>query len=114
MTVRFLDRIVKDWQMTCGKRICGAIIALLMAAIASSASADGVNYEQHIKPVLRNRCYACHGALKQEADLRLDTVEFMLQGGQSGSVIVAGDPKESLIVERITAADPSMRMPPEG
>ena len=37
------------------------------------------DYLRDIKPVLKARCYACHGALKQEANLRLDTVAAMRQ-----------------------------------
>ncbi|MDA0833797.1 MAG: DUF1553 domain-containing protein [Planctomycetota bacterium] len=71
-------------------------------------------YETSVKPLLKSRCFACHGALKQEASLRLDTVPSMLKGGDSGPAIIAGDASTSLILERISAADDSIRMPPEG
>ena len=73
-----------------------------------------VDYLRDIKPVLRERCVACHGALQQQAELRLDTVKSMLQGGDSGVALVPGKPEESLLLERIAAQDPSIRMPPEG
>ena len=71
-------------------------------------------YDHEIKPVLRSRCYSCHGALKQEAGLRLDTVAFMRQGGDSGTILSASPASESLILQRISAEDTSQRMPPEG
>ena len=49
-----------------------------------------VDYVRDIKPVLSKRCYACHGALKQKAGLRLDTAAFMKKGGDSGPAVVAG------------------------
>ena len=53
-------------------------------------------------------------ALKQEAQLRLDTQKSILQGGDNGPAIVVGKSKTSLLVERVTATDASQRMPPEG
>jgi hypothetical protein len=69
-------------------------------------------YAETIKPLLKQRCYACHGALKQEAGLRLDTAEFIKLGGDSGSAIQSGDGAGSLLVHRVSATD-STRMPPE-
>jgi hypothetical protein len=70
-----------------------------------------VDYEKEIKPLLKERCYACHGALKQKADLRLDTTASMRKGGDGGDIL-AGDP--SLLLERVTTSDKDDRMPPEG
>ena len=67
-----------------------------------------------VRSVLRDRCFACHGALKQEAGLRLDTVSSMLKGGDSGAVLKAGDAVASLLVQRTESSDPAERMPPEG
>ncbi|MBX3412646.1 MAG: PSD1 domain-containing protein [Pirellulales bacterium] len=80
----------------------------------TTASAAEIDYARHVKPVLQARCYACHGALKQESGLRLDTVEFARRGGDSGAAIEPGDAAASLLVERISADDASLRMPPEG
>lgn len=66
-----------------------------------------------IKPVLRERCYACHGALKQEAGLRLDTGAAIRHGGDSGPS-VANDGTAGELERRITSVDLSERMPPEG
>ncbi|MFN9041935.1 MAG: c-type cytochrome domain-containing protein, partial [Planctomyces sp.] len=67
-----------------------------------------------IKPLLKSRCYACHGALKQEAGLRLDTGSLIRSGGDSGPALQPGQPAASLLVHKITATDPAIRMPPEG
>lgn len=75
------------------------------------ATAAGVDYEREIKPLLRERCYACHGALKQKADLRLDTVAAMRQGGSDGDVLAGA---KALLLDRVMTADLDERMPPEG
>ena len=73
-----------------------------------------VSYVETIKPLLRTRCFACHGALKQEGGLRLDTASLMQQGGDGGAAVVPGDAEASLLVERVTESDESVRMPAEG
>nr|WP_281382934.1 PSD1 and planctomycete cytochrome C domain-containing protein [Prosthecobacter dejongeii] len=60
---------------------------------------------------MQERCYACHGALKQKAGLRIDTVALMKKGGDEGNA-VARD--HALILERVTTQDLHERMPPEG
>ncbi len=71
------------------------IVLFLQITIASSM-ADEVDYLTQIKPLLAEKCYSCHGVLKQESELRLETKSLMLEGGDSGGVIVPGDPEESL------------------
>src|SRR5690606_19817207 len=87
-------------------------LAVLGLLTARSASAG--DYLTQIKPVLQERCYACHGALKQEAGLRLDTAVLIREGGDSGAAVVAGDAPASLLLDRVSATDESERMPPEG
>ncbi len=45
------------------------------------AQAPQIDYQTQVKPLLRERCFACHGPLRQESNLRLDTLESMLLGG---------------------------------
>ncbi|RLS76513.1 MAG: DUF1553 domain-containing protein [Planctomycetota bacterium] len=71
-------------------------------------------YEKTIKPLLAARCQACHGALKQESGLRLDTAVSLRAGGESGPALVTGDSAASLILARVSDPDPATRMPPEG
>ncbi len=88
-----------------------AVIAICQSAIAR---ADGLDYGRDIKPVLKARCYACHGALKKEAGLRLDTGLLIRQGGASGAAIIAGQLDDSPLIHRVSAKEPGERMPPEG
>ena len=89
---------------------------LLTLAVASTAIADepAVDYSRDIKPILKERCFACHGALKQKAGLRFDTAALMRRGGDGGPAIVTGKADGSLLVSRITSQDPEQRMPAEG
>ncbi|MDA1014781.1 MAG: DUF1553 domain-containing protein [Planctomycetota bacterium] len=77
-------------------------------------AAGDVDYVRDIKPIFKTHCFSCHGALKQQSGLRLDTGRSMLKGGESGPAIVRKNVAGSLLVSRITAADATLRMPPEG
>src|SRR5262245_10745436 len=73
---------------------------------------EPVNYLRDVKPILKERCFSCHGALKQKGKLRLDTAALMHQGGESGPAVEPGKAGESLLIERVTAKKPDRRMPP--
>ncbi len=91
------------------------LVVILFAAGPSFALAEDYDfYLKSVKPVLQSRCFACHGTLKQESNLRLDTVQFMLAGGENGPVIQTSDVANSPILRRVAAHDESLRMPPEG
>ena len=66
--------------------------------------ADGpADYLRQVKPVLAEKCFACHGALQQKGGLRLDTAQFVRDGGESGPAIVPGKGGDSLLIVRVTA-----------
>ncbi|QDT54691.1 Planctomycete cytochrome C [Caulifigura coniformis] len=88
---------------------------ILLGCLSTSAAADGDSlYVDKVKPLLQERCFSCHGALAQNAGLRLDTARAILQGGDSGPAAIAGDSAGSLLISRITSTEESERMPPEG
>lgn len=90
------------------------LILLLLGCSATLHAHEEDLYIRQIRPVLQERCYACHGALKQEGGLRLDTVPLMLAGGDSGSELQPGNPATSRLLQRVQTVDPAERMPPEG
>ena len=69
-------------------------------------------FEQHVRPLLETRCLKCHGEKKQEGGLRLDSLDAMLAGGESGPAIVRGQAAESLLIEAVNYE--SFEMPPDG
>ena len=73
-----------------------------------------VEYVRDVKPILTERCYACHGALKQESGLRLDTGEAVRRGGDGGAIVDMAAAERSSLIARISSHDESERMPPEG
>ncbi|MDF2159327.1 PSD1 and planctomycete cytochrome C domain-containing protein [Algoriphagus sp. CAU 1675] len=78
---------------------------------------DQVSYNFHIRPILSDKCFACHGpdANKREANLRLDTPEgafSALKDSPGKYALVAGKPQDSELYHRISSSDPSELMPP--
>jgi len=80
----------------------------------SRPATDGIRFfETHIRPLLAESCYECHGKEKQESSLRLDTWEGLRRGGRSGAVVSSGQPAQSLLLTAVRYADPDLQMPPE-
>jgi hypothetical protein len=83
--------------------------------LACSVLAGGIDYNRDVRPILADRCFACHGpdAAARKAGLRLDTREGALALVADGrTAVVAGDPAHSELVARIHSNDPDLVMPP--
>lgn len=78
---------------------------------------DVVDYNFHIKPILSDNCYTCHGpdANKRKAGLRLDDEQAAfseLPENPGKYAIVAGKPNRSLLYQHVVSDDPKQLMPP--
>jgi len=85
--------------------------------ISKLSPGDEISYNFHIRPILSDKCFACHGpdANKREADLRLDTEEgafTTLKESPGRFALVSGSLEESEVFHRITSEDPGELMPP--
>lgn len=75
----------------------------LVAAAVLAAEPAAPNFENDIRPLLKQRCVKCHGSLKQAGKLNLGVPAGIVRGGESGAVIVPGNAAESRlwqVVER--------------
>ena len=68
-------------------------------------------FESKVRPVLVARCLKCHGEAQQKGQLRLDSREAVLKGGESGEIVISGKPAESLLIEAINRT--GLEMPPD-
>ncbi|MGB0145562.1 MAG: DUF1549 domain-containing protein, partial [Akkermansiaceae bacterium] len=89
-------------------------LTILTLAHVGITQADSIGFNTHIRPILSDHCFACHGfdANSRKADLRLDTPEGAFAIRKNGAAIVLGDPNQSLIWQRIISTDPDEVMPP--
>jgi hypothetical protein len=88
---------------------------LLLVIAAPLLGGQAVVFYRDIRPVLSDRCFACHGpdAAARKSKLRLDREEDAkadLGGGRRG--IVPGDPARSEVYRRIASTNQALRMPP--
>ena len=70
-------------------------------------------FESKIRPLLVNRCYECHSGEAQslKAGLRLDSRAGVFKGGDSGPVVIPGEPDDSLLIRAVRYE--SNEMPPD-
>lgn len=82
---------------------------------AGSSNAKPIDFRTEVRPILSNRCFACHGPdeAKIESGLRLDQFSTATLPADSGEIaIVPKDSQSSELLRRITSEDESLRMPP--
>lgn len=76
---------------------------------------DQIDFNYHVKPIISDKCYSCHGpdANSRKAEFRLDTEEGAFATLSSGGhAFVANKPSESTALQRILSEDPTFQMPP--
>lgn len=82
-----------------------------------ASTTDSVDFNLHIRPILSDRCFKCHGpdANQRKANLRLDIREnalVALKDDPTAHVIMPGKASQSEMYRRISSSDTSQRMPP--
>lgn len=93
--------------------ICVALTGLF--GLCAPLMGQSIDFNRVIRPILSNRCLACHGPDdgKREAGLRFDervSATSVLQSGQAA--ITPGQPETSEMIRRILSQDDDSRMPP--
>jgi mono/diheme cytochrome c family protein len=86
------------------------LIALLFATAADAA----VGFNQHIRPILAEHCFHCHGPDpgSRKAGLRLDMEVGFFTEKDGSTPVVKGKPEQSALYERLISTDPDEIMPP--
>ena len=101
------------------KALRNTATALILGLIASPAmhAVDGETFfKEKVWPILKTSCVDCHGEKKQKGDMRVDSREALLKGGESGkSSVVEGSPEKSDLIKMIdrTFSDEDLHMPPK-
>src|SRR3954447_1457925 len=90
-------------------------MSLGIALVSIVEAEQPVDLNRDIRPILSNKCYACHGPDdgKREAGLRLDDAKIATSKLESGAVaIVPRKGESSELIRRVTSSDEDERMPP--
>lgn len=95
---------------------CGFLVASTSIGRGEEAKpatpVEKITYNDHILPLLKAKCGACHSADSAKGGLVVDTYTAMMQGGASGEVVVGGDVDGSRLYDLIShKAEP--KMPPK-
>lgn len=88
---------------------------LLMTPAARAADSEGADFfEKNVRPLLAERCFACHSASSNPVmgGLRMDTREGLLKGGNRGAALVPGQPELSLLLRAVLHTEGNLKMPP--
>ena len=90
--------------------------ALLAFAAAAFAQDANDQFAKSVKPLLARHCFKCHSSKADElqGNLKLETLDDILKGGDSGPAIKPGDAKESLLLRAIRYEIEDVQMPPSG
>lgn len=96
--------------------LCVCVINACNTTHDNNALPETVSYNFDIRPVLSDKCFACHGpdANKRQASLRLDIADSAyaaLKETKGAFAIVPGKPEESELYKRISSSDPTYQMP---
>ncbi len=91
--------------------LCAAALAPALAAEPSPAAAEF--FEKQVRPLLVERCFACHGNGKSRGGLSLTSRAAVLEGGDSGPAALAGQPEKSRLIRAVRHADELLQMPPK-
>ena len=114
---------MKHEQQNLAVSIFGFMFILIFSALAISAEPQiEIDFETQVLPILQNRCFSCHSAPKVDANgnvtkpkgsVQLDSVKS-IETSLHGEVIVAGEPTDSLLYQRITLPEGDTGiMPPQ-
>lgn len=99
----------------------GGLVAVLAGSLHTAVGQETLLtedeetfFETRIRPVLVESCVQCHGPDVASGELRLDSREAILKGGENGPAVVPGDAEKSLLIQALKhAEDQSIQMPPE-
>ena len=93
--------------------VCAGIVLTATVALPEEKKeAPKVTYDDHLKPLLRQKCFACHNPDKKSGDLNLTSYTTLMAGGGSGAVIEAGDASGSYLY-MLVSHESEPFMPPE-
>ncbi len=85
------------------------------APAASSSGGEHLVYADVVAPLLQRTCVECHGPKTTKAKLRLDSLDAIMKGGESGPAAIAGNGEKSPLYARLVLPESSDdHMPPSG
>ncbi|MFH1299518.1 MAG: PSD1 and planctomycete cytochrome C domain-containing protein [Planctomycetota bacterium] len=91
--------------------LTATLMYLLLASGGKSFSAEPVDFQRDVAPILHRHCLSCHNDRIRRGGLSLHSAQAADKGGESGSSIDPGDPSASYLLDLITPTDGTAEMP---
>jgi mono/diheme cytochrome c family protein len=104
-----------DCRLEFRRTALAAAIFLVELAYCSADDADNL-FKDSIRPLFERKCFQCHSSKADElkGNLKLETVESILKGGDQGPAVVPGDTQNSFLLRAIRYQVEDFQMPPSG
>ena len=120
MTVFSVGTMISPQIADKASRLLSPFLAVLLLSLGfmqplgrAAEAGQAAFFESKIRPLLIKNCHTCHTKTKS-GGLRLDSLEKILKGGNSGAAIIPGSPEKSLLIQVISHTHDRLRMPPTG
>jgi hypothetical protein len=94
-------------------RRCLILAAGLVSTASWAQENEKLTYDDHIRPLLENKCFSCHNPDKKKGGLELTSYSGLMNGGSGGAVVDAGNPQASRLWT-CSSKKEEPYMPPEG
>ncbi|MBX3436384.1 MAG: PSD1 domain-containing protein [Planctomycetaceae bacterium] len=117
-----LPRMSRAARASAWLLVCCLSVAAPADDASPARSSDGlppavnrkVDFVADVQPIFRACCFECHATGNEEGGLNLGTRSRVMEGGDGGPILTAGDSVASRLIHRVASVDESSVMPPEG
>ena len=113
-----IRQLIRCTHAVLGKMNSSACLILfaLIAATPLRANDAKDQFTKKVRPLLERKCFECHSSKADElkGNLKLESLDDILKGGDSGPAIKEGDIAESLLLKAIRYEIEDKQMPPSG
>ena len=111
-TLLILGLVTAGWSVLAADKSID-LSKIDVSKLPPPADKKALTYAKDIRPLFEASCFRCHGEERQKGELRLDSLEAVLKGGEDGKVVVPGASKKSLLVIAAARIDDETAMPPK-
>lgn len=89
-----------------------SLLTSMSVASAETEPAEKITYDDHVLPLLREKCGSCHNSNDKKGDLVLDSYSAVMTGGASGAVVATDGDADGSQLYRVVAHLAEPVMPP--
>jgi len=97
--------VVREWILV------AAVVMCTVGAIGQEAkrqkNSAPVSFKKNLFPIIKKQCLPCHAEDNfNPSELSLDSYELLMAGGKHGSPVIAGEAKQSILIQKLSTSPP--------